>query len=373
MTYRRLVPCLFLALWASAAQAQTPCPADVNQHAGAWRPRASPQSPAQFRAPAGSYNRATADATLETILGLFRAAYPQPTGTMAYFNKNLTFSTPYRARPFGYSLYMGFAGFQCTSAGTLAELGESGVFINVDVNSLEGAGFLMPVAAPSMQTPAGEVQVNAAGTDEGQYTIGGRRVFLMPADAGTHRGVDHYTRREYGGNDEPPDWQWFVVRRPDVPVVIPVTRREYVQQFRRELESFTSSELAVQRAWARQTGDESVRAHAEAFARSQAAYLQAVDEYLQRATEEELARPVHELLMFFPRDPDHPGVDFREGDRVMAWLNPAYLDPTLPHHVPQLIVIRLSARAGRYPWEAHLRDRFSNGLDFDTLRALVGR
>ena len=77
--------------------------------------------------------------------------------------------------------------------------------------------------------------------------------------------------------------------------------------------------------------------------------------------------------MFIPRDPDNPAVQFRDGDRVMAVLNPAYMDPAPPAHVPQFIVIRLSARADRFPWEKNLRDRMSSGLDFDALRGLLGK
>jgi hypothetical protein len=75
--------------------------------------------------------------------------------------------------------------------------------------------------------------------------------------------------------------------------------------------------------------------------------------------------------MFMPRDPENPAVQFRDGDRVMACLNPAYMDPARTAHVPQFIVIQLSARAARYPWEKDLRDRISAGLDFEALKGLI--
>lgn len=374
MRWKRLLPCLLVIACASPLSAQAPCPpGDVNQHLGAWRARPFPQAAATFRAAAGSYNRAAADRTLETILGLIRAAYPQPTGTNAYHDRNLTFSSPSRGVPFGYSLSVAFSGFKCTPAGKLAELGESGVFINVDVNRFESAGLLMKASARTMRTVKGEVAINAAGDEDGQYTIGGRRVFLIPATAGEPRGVDYYAMNEYSRTGDPPDWQWFVVRKPGVPLVVPVTRREYAQQFRNELETFTARELESRQEWARQSGDTSAASHDAAFARSQAAYLRAVDDYLNNAGERELARPVSEHLMFIPSDPDNPAVRFRDDDRVMAVLNPAYMDPALPAHVPQFIVIQLSARAGRYPWEKDLRARISSGLDVDALRGLLGK
>lgn len=291
---------------------------------------------------------------------------------MAYVSRNLTFSTPYRARPFGYALSVGFAGFQCTRSGTLAELGESGVFINVEVNRLESASLLMPQEAPSTQTLSGEVKFNAASSDDGQYTLGGKRVFLVPAAAGTHRGSDHYVRHQYAAPGSPPDWQWFVIRKPGVPLFIPVTRGDYAQQFRRELERFTALEGENQREWARQSGDNSAAAQAADFARSQAAYMRALDDYINTAGDAELARPVFEPLMFIPRDPDNPAVQFREGDRVMAVLNPAYMNASLPAHVPQFIVVQLSAQASRFPWESALRERVMDGLDFDAMVALLG-
>ena len=219
--------CLFLIACASPVRAQAPCPpGDINQHQGAWRVRPFPRHVAQFKAAAGSYSRPAADRTLDTILGLIRAAYPQPAGTNAYFDRDLTFSTPSRGVPFGYALSVAFDGFFCTPAGKLAEMGESGIFINVDVNRFESAGLLMKAAAPTMSTLKGELTFNAAGDEDGQYTLAGKRVFLMPVTAGEHRGVDYYAKHEYSRTGNPPDWQWFVVRKPGVPLVVPVTRRE---------------------------------------------------------------------------------------------------------------------------------------------------
>jgi hypothetical protein len=370
----RFVVCLLVIACAAPVSAQAPCPpGDVNQHQGAWRARPFPRSAATFKAAAGSYNRAVASGTLDTILGLLRAAYPQPAGTNAYFDRDLTFSTPSRGVPFGYALSVAFGGFQCTPAGKLAELGESGVFINVDVNSVGSAGLVTTVAAREINTLKGTVTLNAASDEDSQYTIGGKRAFLIPATAGEHRGVDYYAKNEYSRTGDPPDWQWFVVRKPGVPLLIPVTRREYVQQFRSELATFNAREFEVLRDSARQSGETNMPPQLAAFERSQAAYLRAVDDYLKNAGERELARPVSEHLMFMPRDPDNPSVQCRDGDRVMAFLNPAYMDPARPAHVPQFIVIQLSARAARYPWEKDLRDRISAGLDVDALRGLLGK
>jgi hypothetical protein len=365
---------LLLLACASTMPAQTPCPpGDISQRTGAWQRRPFPKAAGTYRAAPGSYDRAAADRTLDTILALFRAAYPQPTGTNAYFDRDLTFSTPSRGVPFGYALSLAFSGFYCTSAGRLAEYGESGVFVNVEVNRFESAGLLVAASAPSMSTSAGQHRFNPADGEDTQYTIGGRRIFLMPTTSGTHRGADYYAKHEYATDRDPPDWQWFVIRKPDVPLLLPVTRREYVQQFRSELQDYTEREIANRLEWARQSGDNTVVAQVPVFARGQAAYLQAVDDYLARADAAELARPVSAPLMFLARDPDNPAVQFRDGARIMATLNPAYLDTRVPAHVPRFIVIQLSARATRHPYEANLRERIAAGLDIDALKALLGR
>lgn len=371
---RTLAALLLGVVCTAPLPAQTPCPpGDINRLEGAWRHRPFPQYTAPYRPAAGTYDRAAANRTLDSILAVFRAAFPQPIGTNAYYDRDVTFSTSDRGVPFGYSLSIAFGGFYCVRSETLHEYTESGVFINVEVNRFSSASLVMPVTAPSVSTREGDRRLNAVDADDPQYTIGGRRVFVIPAAHGSHRGVDYYSANRYSRDADPPDWQWFVIRKPDVPLLIPVTRREYVPQFRRELTEYTEQEIANLVHRARVEGDPSAATFLPVFARGQAAYLQAIDDYLATAGDAELARPVSEPLMLLPRDSDRPRVEFRDGDRVMAVINPAYLDTTRPHHVPQFIVVQLSARATRYPWESALRERFATALDFDALRAMLGR
>mgnify|MGYP001469378177 FL=1 len=146
---RSIFPCLFCAALASAAHAQSPCPnPDLSSHPGAWKPRAGYVAPARFKAPPGSYNRAAADATLNKLLALLQAAYPEPRGGMAYYEKSFTFSSPDRELPSGYSLYAGHSSFYCTMANRLVEGGETGVTINVDVNTFLTTAMLSIVTAP---------------------------------------------------------------------------------------------------------------------------------------------------------------------------------------------------------------------------------
>lgn len=345
-----------IAVAPAGLHAQVPCPpGDLNQYEGGWRPRPGTPARSQHRAPAGSYNAAIADATLDRILGLLRDAYPRPAGGVAYFAKQLHFSSPYLGLPFGYDLYVGHTGFFCTASHRLAESTESGVAINVDVNSFRSTGLLARVDSPSVPTAKGEIRLNDDG--HGQYMVSRRRVYRIPVFAGQHRGVEYYTnRRHLSRPGEPPYEQWFVVRKPGAPMFRYVTRREYADQFRQEL----STTAAAQEPSTRRISDD---------------YLLAVERYLRDSDEQELSRPVSEPLPFFPRDPDKPEVVFTEGDFAMVYLNLDFMDPGLPRHVPQFVAIRLSARGqpGTAAWELRFRERISDGLDFQALRNLIGR
>lgn len=360
---------LALPVW---SQAKRPCPpGEIHEHPGAWRDRPFPRAAGTFKAPPGSYSRPAANAVLDQIQALLRAADPQPVGTMAYLDRHLSFSSPDEALPRGYHLSVGFGGFYCIAAGTLHEYTESGVYLLVDVNSFDTTSLLVPVGAPEVRTLKGSRRLFTG--EDGAYRVQGRRVYRIPAAAGTHRGVDHYTRHAYTREGATPDRQWFVVRKPGVPLFIPLTRRAYVAQFRDELQATMEGEIAILREVARQPGHPGNHDHEASYTRVMTAYLAAVDRYLAQSTEDELNRPVHDKLPFFPADTDQPTLRFDTGDRIMVTLNPAAFDPKLPGHVPQFIIVHLAAGHSRQLYERRVRDRITDGLDFAALQALIGR
>lgn len=327
---------------------------------------------ARFKAPAGSYNRAAADATLTKVLAVLQAAYPEPKGGMAYFEKHLLFSTPDRDLPFGYSLYAGHSGFSCTSANRLIESVESGVFVNVDVNSFSTTTLLSIVTAPEMSTSGGSVQFNA--DEEGNYRIGGRLVYRVPSVSDRYGQADRYARASRANRGGAPTEQFLVVRKNETPLLIYVTRREYLKQFRSELETYKMREVEGNRANAGLPGASSAEWQAK-FVKGMDAYVRAVDAYLSNAPEAELNRPVSGLLPHFPVDLDNPQVKFVEGDYHLAFQNHDYLDKKQPHHIPQFIVIRWSIKdtAASPAWERRFRDHISGRLDIAALRALLGK
>lgn len=357
----------------SAAQAQSPCPSDdLSGHTGAWKPRSGYSGRAHRSAPAASYNRAAADAALSKLLALIQSAYPEPKGGIAYFTKHLLFSTPYREWPFGYSLYVGHTGYYCTASNKLVESGESGVFLNLDVNSFDTASLIARVDAPEMRTATAPLKFNA--DDDGGYRIGGRAVYRIPGVADRYQDVDRYTKSSTPGRAESPSDQWFVVRKDDAPLFAYVTRKQYLQQFRAELETFKARQIESDRAWAKASGTDNADWQAR-LAKGMDSYVRAVDAYLETSTEADLAQPVSEPLPHLPVDLDNPQVRFRDGEHRIAFLNQDYLNKKQPLHVPQFIVIRLTIREMANPpaWERRFRDQIQTGLDFAALKALLGR
>ena len=370
---KRLRSCVAILTLALTADAQSPCPnADLSDHPGAWKARTGYMGASQFSAPRGSYDRAAADATLTRLLTLLQSAYPDPKGGMAYFTKYLTFSTPYRQMSFGYSLYVGHTGFYCTSANRVVESGESGVFINVDVNSFSTSSLISAVTAPTISTSGGPLTPNA--DENGDYRIGGQPVYQIPSVSRPYKGADHFAKASMTRSGQPPAEQYFVFRKRDMPLFSYVTRRDYLKQFRGELEAYKSRELEAGRANAGRPGASTSEWLAK-FSRGMDAYIKSVDAYLTNQPEAELSRPVSELLPHFPIDLENPELKLRDGDRHLIYLNQAYLDKKQPYHIPQFIVIRLSIRemANSPAWEKRFQSQVSGQLDFAAISALLGK
>ncbi len=365
--------CLAAVALALSAHAQTPCPhPDLSDHPGAWKARAGYRGGGQFKAPPGSYNRAAAGAILDKLLALLQAAYPEPRGGMAYFTKYLHFSTSDPADPrnqFGYSLHVGHTGFYCTSANRLVESGESGVWIGADVNQLP---MLVEVAPPTILVSGGEIKLNTG--PNGRYHINGQPVYQAPSVHDRYRGIERYVRASRKDSSGAPTEQFLLVGPGEKQLVSYVNRREYLRQFRGELETYQSRETEAYRANAGTPGASSAEWLAR-FVRMMTGYIRAVDAYLKNSTEAELNRPVSELLPLFPADPDNPQVKFRDGDYHLVFVNAGYFDRRLPHHIPQSIVITLSIRDMENPpaWERRFRDSISNQLDFAAIKALLGK
>ncbi len=253
----------------------------------------------------------------------------------------------------------------------MEESSESGGFLSLDVNSFDTASLIARVDAPEMQTSTVPHKFNA--DDEGGYRIGGPAVYRVPGLFDRYKNVDRYRKSSLPNRPESPSDQWFVIRKDNPPLFTYVTRKEYVQQFRRELETFKSQQLESDRAWAKQSGTDNAAWLAK-FAKGMDAYMRAVDEYLKGAGAEELARPDSSLLPHLPIDPDDPQLRFRESDDHFVYVNQGYLDRKQPHHIPRFIVIRLTIRGMANPpaWEKRFRDQLQTGLDFGAFKALLG-
>ncbi len=367
-----LVLFLFSIVFSSTMAAQSPCPSeDLSAIPGVWQTWPGASEKATHAARPGSYDGAAAEATLNRVLGLIKETYPQPMGGNTMVYRNLTFTSPEPQRVFGYRLTVGHTHFYCTMANAVVEGVETGTFINVDVNSF--GTLVSRVGAPEINTFGGDLKLH--GDELGNYLIDGKPVYHLPIIAGEHRGVDYYTNHRYSKPGEIPAEEWVLFRRSDVPPFTYVTRGEYIRQFRDELATYKVRQIEGDREFAKLSGDTDAPERIAAFERTMDAYLKAIDDYLADESEDELNRPVSELLSLFPRDPDQPEITFREGDFHLVYLNPDHLDPTLPHHVPQFIVLQLGVRGAdtRFPYRRQFRERIMNGLDFEAMRALIAR
>ena len=126
---------------------------------------------------------------------------------MAYFTKPLLFFPPDRELPFGYSLYVGHSGFSCTSSNRLVESSENGVFLNLNLLSI--------VTASETNTTARSRKLNA--DDEGNYQIGGRLVYRVPAIHDRLHQADRYARTSRANRGGAPTEQFIVLRKYESP------------------------------------------------------------------------------------------------------------------------------------------------------------
>lgn len=371
-----LLAILFIFFLKLYAQPENPCPAgNLSEYPGAWKPFSGYQTVAQFKAKAGSYDKTAADATLEKMLALARQAYPQPQGGNANYTKYLDFSNAYDYMPFGYRLYIGHPGFVCTLGDKITESVETGVYLVFHVNSYQSVA--SSVSAP--EVPGTNRRLGVMKGSESDYSINGRRVFHIHEHfVGSNGWMDHYTEKIYAG--EEPRQQWYIVRKENVPLFSYVTRREYLSQFREEIKIYREEHI--------RHVNEEYRKYPEFFKqefewlgefieRAENA-IRLVDNYLMNEGEEELQKPVSELLNhgYFIYT-DEPEIKFREDRFHLVYYNDEYLDEKLPHHIPQFIVVELSGPAydktGRDAWKYNFRKKMMEGLDFEAMHKILLR
>lgn len=359
-----------------SAQTDSPCPAgNLSHYPGAWKPFSGYQTVSQFRAKAGTYDKSAADATLERLLALARQAYPQPKGGNANYTKYLDFSNAYDYMPFGYRLNIGHPGFVCTVGDRITETVETGVYLVFHVNSYQSIA--SSVSAP--EVPGTNRRLGVMPDSESDYSINGRRVFGIHENfVGSNGWLDHYTEKIYAG--EEPRQQWFIVRKENVPLFSYVTRREYLTQFREEIRIYRDEHILHI--------EDGYRKYPEVFkqeyewlqeytGRAEKA-IRLVDDYLMNKSEEELNRPVSELISHgYMIYTDEPEINFREDRFHLVFYNDEYLDEKLPRHIPQFIVVELSGPAhdktGRDAWKYNFRKQMMEGLDFNAMHNMISK
>jgi len=382
-TYKLLRFYKFIILWGpiftlhvfySNAQTVSPCPTDnLSNYPGAWKNFSGYSAPGHIKAKPGSYDKTAADANLEKLLDLAKKAYPKPMGGNANFTKHLDFSNVDDYLPFGHKLYIGHPGFVCTVGDKLTETFETGVYLVFHINNY--APFVFPVNAP--EVPGTEQLIGAIDESDIFYGINGKRVFLIHENFVSSNGwMDHYTEKIY--RDEIPRQQWYNIRRENTPLFSYVTRKEYLKQFREEIKTYTD-------IYMRHVEDE-YKKYPESFKQTYEGLddyrkrvqngIRLVDEYLLNKSEDELGKPLSELIHFeFLLYSEDTELKFREDRFHLAFFNEEYLDKKLPLHIPQFIIVELSAPAhdktGKDSWKYNFRKKMMDGLDFTSIHNML--
>lgn len=365
---------LIFQVFSSAAQTVSPCPTDnLSNYPGSWKQLDLYSAPGHIKAKPGSYDKSVANANLEKLLNLAKKAYPQPLGGDINYSKYLDFSNVSDYLPFGYRLYIGHPGFVCTVGDKVTETYETGVYLSFQINNYEP--FVSPITA--REVFGTDYRIGVVKGSESDYGINGQRVFLIHENFVSSNGwMDHYTEEIYGGKE--PRQQWFVIRKENVPLFRYVTRKEYLTQFREEL--YTYRDIYIESI------EEGYKKFPESYSRvyeSLAEFkiqtenaVKRVDNYLRNSSEEELTKRVSEL--FFHGNfimENEPEINFRKDRFHMVFVNEEYMDKKLPYHIPQFVIVELSAPAqdktGSYAWKYNFRQKMMEGLDFKEIHNML--
>jgi hypothetical protein len=351
------------------------CPNDLNTVQGTWKEVNNYFNPPfTYKANAAKYDRANAKRVLDQVLSTVKQAYPNPSGCNANYDMQFPFANFGQELPYGYFLRVGFFNFYCEN-NLPEEIESTNVWLTVGVNCFYSTWFLSGVSPPQAGPRDSDKKFNANGDET--YTISGKTVYTIPAYKSEIKGTDYYAA-DYRGNDtESAGVLYFIVKKDDVPLFIPVQRKEYILQFQKELEEYISLEKDRLQKWIKiAPEDESSKNFLPRFESLMERYQKAVDDYLTNSSAEELSKTVYELLPLIPSNTESPAVEFMEkGKSQLVYYNDKYMNPKLKDDVPQFILIELRAEGDngetRNKWRWELREKFSNDLDFRGLKKLL--
>lgn len=358
------------------AQNTSPCPTEnLSQYPGEWKPRNGYVAEAQYKAKPGTYNKSAASINLDKLLALAKQAYPKPLGGDANFTRYLDFSSAYSYMPIGYRLYIGHPGFICSNTNKIALTYETGVYLNIAINNFEN--FASHVTA--QQVAGTNKYIGSVKNSESDYGINGKRVFLIPGDFINSNGwKDHYSEKLYSG--EEPAEQWFIIHREKEPLFNFVTRREYMTQFREEIREYRDVYIRhIESEYKKYPESyKSVYDDLGNYKTKSDHAIKRVDDYLKSKSEEDLNKPVSNPFNFemFIHSDDME-IKFREDRFYMAYFNDAYLDKKLPLHIPQFMIVQLSAtshdKTGKNVWKYNFRQKMMGSLDFKAMYNMMAK
>ena len=351
------------------------CPADLNTATGKWKQTQDYFNPPfTYKANAGSYDKANAKQVLEQTLELIKQAYPDPMGCNANYEMQFPFAGSNTGLPFGYFLRTGFFSLYCEN-NSVKETEATNVWLTVTVNSLENSWFLSVISPPQAGPGENDKKFNTDADEN--YTISGKTVYAIPAYKSEIRGAEYFAADYRGMNAEDAGIQYFIINKEEVPLFIPIQRKEYMLQFQKELAEYHLTEKNRLQKWINiAPEDESSKNFLRKFDEFMGKYQKSVDVYLKTASTEELSKPVNDLLPLLPANTDNPEVEFTDyGKKQVVYFNEKYMNVKLKADQPQFIIVELRAAGddgdNRFKWRWELRKLLNNALNFDELRKLL--
>jgi hypothetical protein len=344
------------------------CPDDLFTVDGKWKEVSDYYSPSfTYKASAGSYSKHEAEAIILKVLEIAKSAYPLPKGCHANYDKHFPFASFLSPLPFGYFLRTGFFNFYC-SGGSVSQIESTNVWLTIEINSFSNTRFLTLVTPPQAGPSDNDPVFNS--NEDYNYLVNGRPVFYIPSQKEEREHLTYFMSDQ--GNV-----QYFLITRDSAALFIPVSRKDYLEQFKSELKDYRIYKEKTLTKWLNiAPDDESTRNFLARFGPSIEKYIQTVDRYLSQTSADELAKPVSDLLPLLPADMDNPEVIFTSfKNRQMVYFNKEYMSPKLKAHTPQFIMVELRAEkddgSDRFRWRTAVRENFEKNLDFRELKLML--
>lgn len=340
-----LVLVSFLALHAVGAQQR--CNDDLIMNTnGGWKKLSDENWKYRASDPVAEPVRLQMLARIDQFAQLLRAAYPEPKGIGAGWQRSRGDTPLVKDGPLPYQLTGMFLEYYCNNnmPGAPLTLGdETGTWFYVWANQLnwfvEGGMF---------------------------FTVGNNRVFFLTKKVGEFKGYPLYEGIHNGTTNGTTYSRAIIITRPGQSPYVPVTKREFLRVYVTHNERMKAEGLAALTAGVtdQQQREESLRRVAKSYDDD----MKPAQDLLSKFSEEELKQPA--II-----DHGEYGGGFKaftteeNGGRMLMRVNPTYFDAKLPRSVPQLLIVYWRWDKGK-PGE-NFKNQLEANFDFTALQKMI--